>query len=155
MKNALYIIDQKLEPLRRIAACVGSPLYDMAARLYLAYVFFSSGLLRLQDYLNGNWSNQIFLFMSEHPVPGIPAEISSVMATGGELVLPVLVALGLFTRLGAAGMLVMTAVIEFTYGHFPEHILWAFLAFGLFIRGGGAISLDRFILHWIRKGNPV
>lgn len=155
MKHMLQTIDTTLNPLRKIADCIGAPLWDLLARLYLAYAFFSSGLLRLNDYLSGNWMNQISLFMSEHPVPGIPAEISSVMATTGELVLPVLVAFGLFTRFGAAGMLMMTAVIEFTYGHFTEHIIWAFLALSLFVKGPGVISLDALILKWIRNANPV
>lgn len=152
MKQTLQTIDNAINPLRNIASCIGAPVLDLAARLYLAKAFFSSGLLRFNDFLNGNWASQIFLFTDEHPVPGIPGEISSIMATTGELVLPVLLVFGLFGRFAAAGILVMTAIIELTYIHSNDHILWAFLALSILIRGPGIISLDNLILKWIRAG---
>jgi putative oxidoreductase len=151
MIQTLQSIDTQLNPLRSVAILIAAPLWDLAARLYLGYAFFSSGILRFKDFLNGTWSNQIFLFMEEHPVPGIPADFSAPLATAGELALPVLLVLGLFGRFAAAGLLVMTAVIELTYIHATDHILWAFLALSILIRGAGLISLDALILHWIRK----
>ena len=144
-------IDDLIEPLRRLANFAGAPLWDLAARLFVANAFWSSGILRYKDWANGNFDNQIFLFELEHPVPGLSPETAAYAATAGELVLPVLVALGLFGRLGAAGLLIMTAVIELTYGHFPVHILWIFLAASIFIKGPGALSLDHLLLKFIRR----
>lgn len=144
-------IDRLLNPLRDIANLVGAPVWDLAARLYLGYVFFRSGLLRYKDWANDNFSNQVFLFELEHPVPGLAPETAAYLTTGAELILPILLVLGLFGRVGAAGLLIMTAVIEFTYGHFDEHILWAFLAAAIFIKGPGMLSLDHLILKFIRK----
>ena len=144
-------IDNLIEPLRGIADKVASPLFDLTARLYLASVFWKSGMVRFRDWSNGTFDNQIFLFELEHPVPGIPPEPAAYLTMGAEIVLPILLVLGLFGRFAAAGLLIMTAVIEFTYGHFYSHILWAFLAGMLFIKGPGKLSLDTFLLKFIRK----
>lgn len=149
MKSFLQSVDCALEPLRKLADYAGAPLYDLAARLYVAYVFFNSGLGRLDSYLDGRWDEQIFLFDFEHPVPGIPPEIAAPITMIGELILPVLLALGLFGRFGAAGILIMTAVIEFTYQHSTHHILWAFLAGTIFVKGPGPLSVDHLIRKWL------
>jgi len=59
--------------------------------------------------------------------------------------LPILLTLGLFTRISAAGLLVMTAVIEiFVYPDaWPTHLSWAGLLLPLIALGGGKLSLDR------------
>ena len=142
-------IDLLIEPLRKIANCVGAPLWDLAARLYLAQAFFLSGLTRYRDWAAGNFDSQIFLFEYEHPVPGLSPELAAYGATISELVLPLVLTVGLFGRVGAAGILIMTAIIEFTYIHAPEHILWGFLALSIFIKGPGILSVDAFIRKFI------
>lgn len=144
-----------IEPLRGVARTVGFSAFDLFARFYIAHAFFKSGILRFKDWMNGNFSNQIFLFDLEHPVPGIPADVAAYMATAGELILPFLLVLGLFTRFGAAGILIMTAIIEFTYIHAADHIIWAILAAGIFINGPGIASLDHWIVKFLRKGDDV
>ncbi len=143
-------IDAFINPLRCIADHIGAPLFDLSVRLYLAYEFWKSGVLRFNDWKNGNFDNQVFLFELEHPVPGLDPTLAAYMTTGAELILPIMLVLGLFGRFAAGGLLVMTAVIEFTYGHFDVHILWAFLALSILIRGPGKLSLDSLILKWIR-----
>jgi putative oxidoreductase len=66
-------------------------------------------------------------------------------ATTAEHLLPILLMLGLFTRVSAAGLLVMTAVIEiFVYPDaWPTHLSWAGLLLPLIALGGGKLSLDR------------
>ena len=150
MTAALQKIDNLIEPLRKLANCVGAPLLDLTMRLYLGNAFFSSGMLRFKDWQNGNFSNQVFLFELEHPVPGLDPTTAAYLTTGAEIILPIMLVLGLFGRFAAAGLLIMTAVIEFTYGHFDAHVLWAFLALSIFIRGPGKLSLDTLILKWIR-----
>jgi putative oxidoreductase len=144
-------IDTAIEPLRKIADLVGAPLFDLAARFYLAYVFFKSGMLRFNDFLNGTWSNQIFLFELEHPVPGVPPGIAAIMATTGELVLPALLVLGLFGRFAAAGIIIMTLVIELTYIHATDHIIWFILAASIFIKGPGVLSADFMIRRYLQQ----
>lgn len=151
MTELLGRIDNLIEPLRNIANIALSPLFDLGARAYLGWAFFSSGLLRFKDWSNGNFSNQVFLFELEHPVPGLAPEFAAYLTMGAEIFLPIMLILGLFGRFAAAGLLIMTAVIEFTYGHFASHILWAFLAGMLFIKGPGLLSVDTLLLKFIRK----
>ncbi len=58
--------------------------------------------------------------------------------------IPILLALGLFTRVGALGLLAMTTVIEvFVYPDaWPTHLSWAGLLVPLLVLGGGRWSLD-------------
>jgi uncharacterized membrane protein YphA (DoxX/SURF4 family) len=58
-------IDTALNPLRKIASCIGAPVFDLAARLYVANAFFSSGILRFNDWKNGTFDTQLFLFELE------------------------------------------------------------------------------------------
>ena len=151
MISTMQSIDNLLNPLRKLSNMVAVPLYDLGIRVFVALVFFKSGMLRFQDHLNGSWDNQLYVFEYEHPVPGIPAEISSVMATGGELVLPILLILGLFGRFAAAGLLIMTLIIELTYQSSLHHTLYFFLLGSTFLRGPGCLSVDALMLKMIRK----
>lgn len=144
-------INNAIEPLRMLAYKIGEPLFDLGIRLYMAFLFSKVGLLRLNDYLNGNFDSQIFLFDLEHPVPYLDPEIAAYITMGGELLFPLLIAIGLFARFGAAGILAMTAVIEFTYIHSDTHILWAILAGSTFIRGPGVLSLDHIIVKHLNN----
>ncbi len=152
MKCPATKIDCMIEPLRKLANKIGAPLLDLAFRLYVAQVFFKSGMLRLQSALNGDWGTQIFLFDMEHPVPYMSPEIAAVVTTAGELALPVLLALGLFSRFGAAGLFAMALMIQLTYMHSAEHLLWMALMASIFIKGPGVLSLDFLMLKWLRQG---
>lgn len=124
-----------------------SPLLDLGIRLFMANIFFTSGKLRLNDYLNGQWDNQITAFTDYHPIPGIPADIAAISGTAGEIVLPILLAFGLFTRFGAAGLLTMTLSIQFLvpaeYGIAnSDHYMWMLLLAVPMLKGGGVLSAD-------------
>src|SRR5260370_6997940 len=74
-----------------------------------------------------NWDTALALFSGEYQLPLIPPEIAAYMAVTIELSTPVLLALGLMTRLAAFVLLGMTAVIEiFVYPlAWPTPIQWA------------------------------
>ena len=150
MRSLAQKIDGLIDPLRRLSNFAAAPLFDLAARLYLANVFWKSGMVRFNDWKNDNFGNQIFLFELEHPVPYLAPETAAYITMGAEIILPILLVLGLFGRFAAAGLLIMTLVIELTYGHFDAHILWFFLGATIFIKGPGKLSLDALILKWIR-----
>lgn len=133
--------------LNDFCAAFLSPLANLWARIYLGYyVFFVSGLIKLQDF-----EETIELFDiaedGEFAIPFLPAEPAAILATGGELILPVLLILGLFTRFSAAGLFVMAAVIQFLVVPDPQHILWMIVAALLVGQGGSKISLD----YWLLK----
>ncbi len=151
LKTYIRAADTLIDPLRGIAARFAAPVLDLAFRLYVAHAFFISGQGRLKDFLNGTWDRQVFLFEHEHPVPGVDPLFASYATTAGELVLPVLVALGLFARFGAAGLFIMALVIQLTYQQNAEHLLWMALAASIFIKGPGALSVDALLTKWIRR----
>jgi len=98
-------------------------------------------------------------------VPLFPYQIIVYAGTYAEFILPVLIVIGLFTRIAAVGMIVFVivqtyvditahAVDEKTIGSFfdrlpdaviaDQRLLWVFLLAYLFIYGAGKISLDQF-----------
>ena len=69
-------------------------------------------------------------------------------AGSAEILLPVLLVLGLATRLAALGLLVMTLVVQLTVPDgWPLHVTWAAMALGIMAWGPGRISLD----YWIGR----
>lgn len=134
------------EALGRGLAAFLEPVFNLAARIWMGKIFLDSGLARV-----ANWDKQAFLFQDEYKLGLLPPKLWATITTGAELALPVLLFLGLFTRVPALGLLVMTAFIHFVVGYAnddylaPYHYVWM-LVFGyLVIRGGGPLSLDGFI----------
>ena len=112
-------------------------------RLYIANVFFKSGLTKLRD-----WESTLMLFEYEYEVPVLSFEVAAWLATAGELILPVLLVLGLFTRLSAVGLFIVNAVavislVEIAPAAFNEHVLWGSLIVILILMGAQRFSLDR------------
>ena len=121
------------------------PVAALAARLYVAQAFFASGLTKLRD-----WDTTLALFMDEYKVPLLPPDVAAVMGTGGELVLPVLLALGLGGRFAALGLSVMNVVAvvslaEIAPAALQQHQFWGALLVGIAVYGPGLFSLDHFI----------
>jgi putative oxidoreductase len=151
MKELISRIHILLNPLRSIANQFFSPLLDLTLRLYVAEDFLRSGIGRAKDYINGSWDTQLFLFEFEHPVPGLSPQLSAPITTVAEIILPLLLIIGLFTRLGAAGIFIMALVIQLTYQENFQHLVWMSMMAVIFIKGPGAISLDHFLVKWIEK----
>jgi putative oxidoreductase len=114
----------------------------LSARLYLLKVFLTSGLTKLDD-----WESTLFLFTEEYQVPLLPPELAAWLGTGGELVFPVLLALGLMSRPAALGLFAVNAVAAISYpglsdAGYQQHVLWGVLAAVLVLFGPGRVSLD-------------
>lgn len=123
------------------------PLALVAARLYLAKVFFLSGLTKIRD-----WETTLALFENEYHVPLLPPELAAWMGTGGELVLPVLLLAGLGGRFAALGLSVLNAVAVLSLPEIADaalqlHLFWGSLLLGLLLWGPGRLSID----HLIRR----
>lgn len=84
------------------------------------------------------------LFEHEYALPIIPADLAAYLASIGEFALSLFILLGIFTRLSAAGLLIMTLVIQvFVYpGAWALHLLWAAVLIYLIKHGAGSVSLD-------------
>jgi putative oxidoreductase len=116
------------------------PLAILLARLVIAKVFFLSGLTKVSDF-----SNAVYLFENEYKVPFIPPLFAAVSGTFFEIICPILLVLGFATRLACLPLIVMTAVIHFTYDQNVEHLYWFIVLFIIFTNGAGKISLDNLI----------
>ena len=133
-----------IEALERVPPSV----VTLLMRLGIAAVFFKSGLTKI-----ASWQATVQLFAMEYQVPVLPPELAATLAATFELACPVLIVLGLATRLGALALLGMTAVIQlFVYPeNWSEHLLWASVLIYLVTRGAGTISIDRAIARsWLR-----
>jgi putative oxidoreductase len=120
----------------------------LAARLLLARTFLLSGLTKWDGMTVHD--DTFYLFSDEYfGRYGLPQGVTDAMAVAasvGEIVLPVLLIVGLFTRLAAAGILTMTLIIQiFVYpdAWWTAHAWWAAVAVLLMANGPGRVSLDR------------
>jgi putative oxidoreductase len=118
-------------------------LLSLIERFAIAQVFWASGQTKVDASFHLR-PEVIELFKTEYVLPLIPAEIAAPMAATAEHVLPILLVLGLGTRLAALGLLGMTMVIQlFVYPDaWTVHIVWAAILLDLIRHGGGALALD-------------
>ena len=133
-------------PLTRLLVAL-QPLAALLARLYVAKVFFLSGLTKLRD-----WGTTVALFTDEYKVPLLSPQIAAAMGAAGELVLPVLLVLGLAGRFSALGLFVVNAVAvislsEIAPAALQQHILWGTLLAALAIYGLGPWAIDK----WLKR----
>ncbi|HKX44004.1 MAG TPA: DoxX family protein [Burkholderiaceae bacterium] len=137
--------ERAIEALNRL-----QPVALLAARWYVAAVFFRSGLSKLRD-----WDSTLALFMDEYHVPLLNAKIAAFMGTGGELVLPVLLVFGLFGRFAAAGLTILNIVAAISLMDLPDpalmgHVFWGSLLLAILLWGPGSLSLDRLVVPRLR-----
>lgn len=135
--------------LRALAEAIPADLIALGARVFPAAVFFQSGLTKLDDTWHVS-ENAVYLFREEYRLPLVDPALAAHLAASAELGLPVLLVLGLATRLAAAALLAMTLVIEiFVYPDaWSTHGTWATLFLLLMARGPGRLSLDALIGRW-------
>lgn len=118
------------------------PLAAFAARVYLAQVFFLSGLTKIRD-----WETTLLLFTEEYKVPLLSPQLAAISGTAGELVLPVLLLIGLAGRFSALGLSVVNAVAvvslaDIAPAALQQHITWGVLLAALAVYGVGKWSVD-------------
>lgn len=124
-----------------------APLMDLGLRLYLANIFFKSGLTKVM-----NWDSTLYLFSDVYYVPMLPPEMAASMAAGAELGLSVLLVFGLFGRFAAAGLFILNIVAVISYADLSEaginqHISWGILLGVLLILSRANWSVDA----WLEK----
>ena len=129
-----------------VARLIPAAVVGLVIRVAIAAVFFLSGRTKVEGLLTITDSSYT-LFAQEYRVPLIPSDIAAHLATYAEHLLPILIVLGLMTRLSALGLLGMTLVIQvFVYPlGWPTHLLWAALLLYLIRFGAGPLSLDRLL----------
>jgi len=138
---------------------------SLLARVIMAAIFWTSGMTKIAFNVEGitdfswsqiwnvitlNWTvseGTYMLFEYEYNLPVIPFEWAAHMALTAELILPIALILGIFTRYAALAMLGMTLVIQILV--YPNlwsvHALWAIALLSIMTQGGGRLSVDHFI----------
>lgn len=118
----------------------------LVQRIGIAAIFFQSGRTKVDGLFTLSEST-FYLFENDYALPLLPPVQAAYAATIAEHVFPILLVLGLFTRLSATALLGMTLVIEiFVYPDaWPTHLSWAGLLLPLIAMGGGRLSADRLI----------
>jgi len=133
--------------MRGNALMAAIPYWFVAAitRVSVAAVFWRSGQTKVDGWHVSDAT--LFLFKDEYKLPLIDPTLAAYLATFAEHFFPVLLLLGLATRLSALALLVMTLVIEiFVYPDaWPTHGTWAACFLLLMAQGPGKLSLDHLI----------
>jgi putative oxidoreductase len=121
----------------------------LAMRIAIAFVFFKSGLLKINSF-----EFAVRLFQDEYQLPFIDPLNGARLATFVELVVPLFLIFGLATRLATLPLLGMVAVIEILVypNAWVEHLLWASVLLMLLTRGPGKISFDYLIERYFFGG---
>jgi len=137
-KSPLWVIVRPWLSLARGAIDLLAPFADLLVRLSLAQAFFVSGLLKVAD-----WSNALYLAANEYPVSWLDPVSAAYLGAAVELICPIFLAAGLFTRLAALPMLALALIIQFSYRSLDTNLFWAALLGWYAVHGPGALSLDR------------
>ncbi len=144
--SAPAVVVAALATARALAHKWIEPVLALGLRLWMAQVFFSSGLTKI-----ASWENTVFLFEFEYQVPVLPPVLAAGFATAFELAMPVLLVAGFTTRLAALPLLAMALVIQFALGAANPafdniaHYYWMILLIVIAVRGPGPLSLDHFV----------
>ncbi|QUM85092.1 MULTISPECIES: DoxX family protein [unclassified Moritella] len=129
---------------RRITEKVSmlEPVALLAARFYVGWAFFSSGLTKLNS-----WDSTLFLFEEEYHVPLLPYELAAYLGTAAEIILPLLLMAGLASRFSALGLFFVNIVAvisleDIAAAAYAQHILWGTLLLQVVIFSGGRFTFD-------------
>ena len=119
-----------------------APLLDLGIRLSVAWGFWRSGNVKIQS-----WSSTLELFKWEYDVPIFPPEFAAYLATGIELVMPVLLVIGLAARPAALILFVLNWFAAISYpdisiGGMKDHYLWGLMLLITVVHGPGKLSID-------------
>ena len=120
----------------------------LLARISISAVFWLSGRTKVDGFALSE--NALELFREDYKLPLIDPVVAAWLAAISEHVFPILLVIGLASRLSAAALLGMTAVIQiFVYpGAWPIHGVWATALLFILARGPGLISLDAMIARY-------
>lgn len=135
------LFEQGLKTLNTIP----NDLVALIARLSIAAVFWQSGQTKVEGWMLSD--NALYLFENEYKLPLVDPWLAAHLAAFAEHAFPILLVIGLASRLSALALLTMTLVIQiFVYpGAWPTHGTWAACLLFIAARGPGALSVDALI----------
>src|SRR5713226_1558666 len=120
----------------------------LAGRIGVGATFFKAGLLKYNSF-----EFAVKLFQEEYRVPLLDPAVAARMAMVQELSLPILLFLGLATRIATIPLLGTIAVIQtFVYPNaYNDHLAWGSILVLLLTRGPGVFSFDYLIERTVRR----
>lgn len=161
-----------------------SPLVPLLARLIftstLFLFFYQSALTKLDGIFTPSLGAYAQIFPKQFEAAGYDSsamggfEYIIVLAGAyGELLLPLLIVVGLFTRIAAIGMSIFIVIMSYVdiTAHgisnagqlfdadpmgiiYDQRLLWGFVLFTLIAKGAGWLSLDQLFTRLFKNNNP-
>jgi len=122
-----------------------APVVDIILKLWVANVFFKSGLTKIQSF-----DTTIMLFSYEYDVPLLSPTIAAYMATGAELLFPILLIVGLFGRLSALTLFILNIVAVISYPDISnagvqDHIIWGIMLLVIITKQSHVLTFDHHV----------
>lgn len=126
-------------------------IIQLAGRIGVGATFFKAGLLKYNS-----WEFTVKLFEEEYKVPLLDPAVAARLAMIQELTIPILLFLGLATRIATLPLLGMILVIQtFVYPNaYNDHLVWGSILLLLLTRGPGIFSLDHAIERVVARRRP-
>jgi putative oxidoreductase len=120
----------------------------LAGRIGVGATFFKAGLLKYNSF-----EMAVKLFEEEYRVPLLDPAVAARIAMVQELTIPILLFLGLATRMATIPLLGTIAVIQtFVYPNaYNDHLVWGSILVLVLTRGPGVFSLDYVIERTVRR----
>ncbi len=128
-----------------------APLFGLLLRGYVGAQFFRAGLSKIRD-----WDSTLALFQNEYQVPLLPPELAAWMGAGGELMLPPLLLLGLFSRPVALALFGVNLMAVISYpalqmlecpAALNDHFYWGVMLLAVVAFGPGRLALDNWLVR--------
>lgn len=128
-----------------------APALDLGIRLWVANVFWKSGLTKIQS-----WDTTLALFEHEYHVPLLSPQLAALLGTATELTFPVLLVLGLAGRFSAVVLFAFNIVAVISYPDLNEiglkdHMYWGILLLVTLLHGPGKLSLDHVLCRYWKR----
>lgn len=120
----------------------------LAGRIGVGATFFKAGLLKYNS-----WEFTVKLFEDEYRVPLLDPAVAARIAMIQELTIPILLFVGLATRIATLPLLGMIAVIQtFVYPNaYNDHLVWGSILVLVLTRGPGVFSIDHLIAKRVSR----
>ncbi len=157
--NPLLSLHLQLSRFNAAVTAWGGSLMSLALRLFIGWQFFKAGMAKIRD-----WDATLSLFHDEYHVPLLPPDLAAWMGAGGELVLPLLLFVGLFSRPAALALFAVNAMAVISYPQLfsfecpaaiNDHFYWGLSLLVLVAFGPGRFSLDALLARKYGAGQPL
>ncbi len=114
------------------------PISDLVIRLFIGMWFLRSGLVKAAD-----WDTALYLAANEYPVDWMSPANAALLGVSIELIGPILLIAGFFTRPAAVAMAALTLVSQAVYIPTTSNVLVIAMLAWYALAGPAALSIDR------------